>query len=139
MAVVPLRLVDRLRVLKLPAGHVDFAGPNNGYGAPEPISRDRLIANHAEPKHVDKTSLGRSAIAGRTGPPTRASLDLRRINAEQAKPCLTASKRVAVDNISAWAVDHWGTMAVSLDGSNGLSGSPSTLHRCNVPSVSPAT
>lgn len=118
-AIIPRRLVDRLRMLELPAGQVRLARPNDCNSAPVAVDCDRLIANRSEPHRTDQAAFGSLPIAGSTGAPARAMLDLGGVDPEQANAIRSATKRVAVDNIRARTVDHSDLMSANQNVRNG--------------------
>jgi hypothetical protein len=95
-AVVPLRFVNGLSTLELPAREICPAGPRHDDASPEAIRDDDLIAKASEPNGGGQTLLGRLPIARGTGAPLGAAVKLRSIDAQQPQPNGTAAKAVAV-------------------------------------------
>src|SRR4051794_38103959 len=61
-AIVPVRLVDGLSALQLPAGEVHIAGPHHSDCAPEAIDCDRFVPDRPKPHGGNQTALRRWPI-----------------------------------------------------------------------------
>lgn len=102
-ALVPLRLVDRLPALQLPALQVDPTGINGRHRAPEPVGLDRPIANRPESQRADQASLRYLAVARDASAVAGTAAELRRVDPDQPEPQPTAVDAVAVTGARGFA------------------------------------